>query len=516
MKDIIKFLDTYYDAALKLVSDFDITKSKEWNPRDYLNELYVQLGHVYNVLFANENVNENKRKIDNLGDELSDVLLQLINLARVLNIDMYGIKEYKNYKYDDLNGLTILLGQLTEAVMEIYECRFKKNRADFNTSYDFVKDRLYKLFIITYQISKKYKLNMIKEFNDMLKDANGFLDRFRKGNTSKIEFIDIYDEKGNLLGYCEKTQAHKLGYWHKVFGCLIYNSKKNKVFLQLKNPNHNKVNKAPLLEITAGGHLLSGETVKNGVREIKEETGLDIQYDKLTFVEERTCNKTVSKNYKIKEFQYFYIADLNIDVTDLRNYDQEEVIGFVETDVHDLLKLLNNKTKRIKGKRENGKNINITIIDLDKAFVSNGLYLSLLTKINIKKGVKLMNNKLKKLYKYTNKQKKSNPDMYYFDDGTVCENKDYEKDNMKYSVMKVNTDINTSNYLVYLLVITNNKTIPQMLVKSFKSNRGTTKYFNELCSLVERNTNQDIIAKCYDSAIENDKNFVPFWAKLFN
>ncbi len=49
MKDIIKFLDTHYDAALKLVSDFDITKSKEWNPQVYLNELYVQLGHVYNV-----------------------------------------------------------------------------------------------------------------------------------------------------------------------------------------------------------------------------------------------------------------------------------------------------------------------------------------------------------------------------------------------------------------------------------------------------------------------------------
>ncbi len=170
MNDIIKFLDVHYDAALKLVSDFDITKNKEWDPQIYLNELYVQLGHVYNVLFANENVNENKRKIDNLGDELSDVLLQLINLARVLNIDMYGIKEYKDYKYDDLSGLTILLGQLTEAVMEIYECRFKKNRADFDTSYDFVKDRLYKLFIITYKISKKYKLNMIKEFDDMLKE----------------------------------------------------------------------------------------------------------------------------------------------------------------------------------------------------------------------------------------------------------------------------------------------------------------------------------------------------------
>ena len=503
MKDIIEFLDIYYEDALKLVSDFDITKDKEWDPKDYLNELYVQLGHVYNVLFSNDDVNEKKRKIDNLGDELSDVLLQLINLARALNIDMYGIKEYKDYKYDELNGITILLGQLTEAVMENYECRFKKNRANFNTSYDFIKDRLYKLFIITYQISKKYRLNMIKEFGDMLNDANEFLDRFRKGNKNKIEFIDIFDKNGNLLGYCEKNQAHKLGYWHKVFGCLVYNNKSNKVFLQLKNPNHNKVNEKPLLEITAGGHLLSGETVKNGVREIKEETGLDIGYNKLTFIEERICNKTVSKNYKIKEFQYFYAVNLNINVTDFKNYDKEEVMGFVEVDIYDFLKLLKDKRKKIKGKREDGNAVNVTLSDLDQAFIENGLYLSLLTKLNIRKGEKVMNRKIKKLCRYTNKQKKKNPNMYYFDDGKVCENKDYEKDNMKYSLMKVNTDVHTTNYLVYLLVITNKKSIPQMLVKSFKTNRGTTKYFNELCSLVEKSTNQDIISKCYNNIIEN-------------
>lgn len=516
MKDIIKFLDTHYESALKLVSDFDITKSKEWNPQVYLNELYVQLGHVYNVIFANENVNENKRKIDNLGDELSDVLLQLINLAKVLNIDMYGIKEYKNYKYDDLSGLTILLGQLTEAVMEIYECRFKKNRADFKTSYDFVKDRLYKLFIITYQISKKYKLNMIKEFDDMLKDANGFLDRFRKGNNKKQEFIDIFDKEGNLLGYCEKDNAHKLGYYHKVFGCLIYNNKKNKVFLQLKNPNHNKVNKKPLLEITAGGHLMSGETVKNGVREIKEETGLAVEYDKLTFIEERTCNKKISKDYKINEFQYYYAIDLDIDVEDFKGFDKEEVIGFVEVDIHDLLRLLNNKIKRIKGKNSDGKIVNITTEDLDKAFIKNGLFVSLLTKLNIKKGEKLMNNKIRKLYKYTNKMKKKNPDKYYFDDGKVCENKDYQKDNMKYSVMKVNVDKNTTNYLVYLLVVSGNKSIPQLLVKSFKTDRGTTTYFNKLCSLVEKNTNQDIINECYSNMIESNSQNIPFLRRIFN
>lgn len=272
MENVIKFLDIHYQNALKLVSDFDITKENDWNTKDYLNELYVQLGHVYNVLFSDNNVNEEKRKIDNLGDELSDVLLQLINLSRILNINMYDIKNYDSYNYNEVSGLSILLGQLTEAIMEMNQCRFKKDRFGFNSSYEFVKDRLLKLFIITYNIADKYNLNMIKEFNDMLIDANNFLDKFRKGERKSKEYIDIYDKNENYIGYCEKDKAHEYGYWHKVFGCLIYNKKRNKVFFQLKNPNHNKINEKPLLEITAGGHLISGETLKQGVREIKEET----------------------------------------------------------------------------------------------------------------------------------------------------------------------------------------------------------------------------------------------------
>lgn len=505
MEDIIKFLDTHYNSALKLVSDFDITKNKVWNPRDYLNELYVQLGHVYNVLFANENVNESKRKIDNLGDELSDVLLQLINLAKIMKINMYDIKEYKDFNYDNINGITILLGQLTEAIMEINECRFKKSRDGFNTSYDFVKDRLFKLFIITYNISKDYNLDIIKEFDDMLKDANGFLDRFKKGNKKTNEYIDIYDSNENLLGYCEKDKAHKLGYWHKVFGCLIYNSKKNKVFLQLKNPDHNKVNKKPLLEITAGGHLISGETLYNGVREIKEETGFDIKYDDLIFLEKRKCNKIISKDYKIKEFQYYYSLDLDVAVDNFKDYDKSEVLSFIEFDINDLVRLLNKKVRAIKGKNEKLEDIKITLTDLDQAYIKNGLYISLLTKLNIKKGGAVMKKQLRKLYRTTNNQKRKNPELFYFDDGKVCENKDYEKDNMKYSVMLVNKDRNTNDYIVYLLAIINNKSIPQLLKRDFSSKRGTIKYFNELCELVENNTNQEIVNKCYNYKFDSIK-----------
>ena len=514
MKDIIKFLDTHYKSALKLVSDFDITKNKEWNPRDYLNELYVQLGHVYNVLFANEDINESKRKIDNLGDELSDVLLQLINLAKIMNINMYDIKDYKDFKYDNINGITILLGQLTEAVMEINECRFKKSRDGFDSSYDFVKDRLFKLFIITYNISKDYKLDMIKEFEDMLKDANGFLDRFRKGNNKVNEYIDIYDKDENLLGYCEKDKAHKLGYWHKVFGCLIYNSKTHKVFMQLKNPNHNKINKKPLLEITAGGHLISGETLQNGVREIKEETGFSVEYEDLIFLEKRKCNKVVSKDYKIKEFQYYYSLDLNIQVNEFTNFDTSEVISFVEFDISDLIKLLNHKVKSIKGKNSEENDIVITINDLDQAYIKNGLYITLLTKLNLKRGKGIMQRKIRKLYRTTNHQKKRKPEEFYFDEGKVCNSKDYKKDNIKYSVQLVNTDRNTDNYIVSLLAIINHKSIPQLLKKEFSSKRGTSKYFNKICEWVENNTNQDIINKCYEDKFLN-MGKVSFFSRLF-
>lgn len=79
MKEMIKFLDIHYKDAIKLVNDFDITKNKKWEVKDYLNELYVQIGHVFNVLYNDEHVNEENRNINNLGDELSDVLLQLIS-----------------------------------------------------------------------------------------------------------------------------------------------------------------------------------------------------------------------------------------------------------------------------------------------------------------------------------------------------------------------------------------------------------------------------------------------------
>ena len=162
MEDIIRFLDIHYKNALKLVSDFDITKNKKWDPQIYLNELYVQLGHVYNVLFNNDEVNETKRKINNLGDELSDVLLQLINLSKILNIDMYEIQELKDYSYEkiqdyafvqslDLNMKNHLLYQANEYKLPFLE--------GYDSSSKEFKDALFLYFYDFFK--KKYNLNLL-------------------------------------------------------------------------------------------------------------------------------------------------------------------------------------------------------------------------------------------------------------------------------------------------------------------------------------------------------------------
>lgn len=75
MSDIIKFLDVHYMEALELHQKFNITKKGNWSSLVLLNEISVQLGHVYNILFPNKLVDETGRNIINLGDEISDVLL---------------------------------------------------------------------------------------------------------------------------------------------------------------------------------------------------------------------------------------------------------------------------------------------------------------------------------------------------------------------------------------------------------------------------------------------------------
>lgn len=177
--EMVEFLNKYYLKALKLSADFSATRIFEWTPLLILNELNVQVGHVYNIIYKSEVVDEPGRNFTNMGDELSDIFLQIITLAYSLDVDLYNLKCLFPVEEDSWFALPILLGQLNETIMEKYGYRFTKTHGGFKTVEQFIEDRLLRLFIVTYHIAQKYHIDINKEFNSMLENANSFLSHFR-------------------------------------------------------------------------------------------------------------------------------------------------------------------------------------------------------------------------------------------------------------------------------------------------------------------------------------------------
>ena len=163
-----------------------------------------------------------------------------------------------------------------------------------------------------------------------------------------MEIINIFDENENLIGTSTKKEAHQKGLWHQVFGCLFINSNNNKVYLQYKNNKYNDLSEENKIDISVGGHLTSKENYKDGIREIKEESGLNIKYDELIYVGKRIINKFINDNYIIREFSYVHILDQKYNINELKSSDNE-VLYFIEFDIDELISFLNNPINTIKG-----------------------------------------------------------------------------------------------------------------------------------------------------------------------
>lgn len=170
------FINKYYEDSIKLKERFKMTEQKSWDYLTVLTELNVQIGHVYTIDNPSEIV-EPYRNIVNLGDEVSDIFFQLILLMYYLDYDMSKI-EY-NSKEKDLDSFMIAFGQCSEALLEKYGLRFNKPRPGFNTTDEYVMYKINQMLSITYNYSIDKNLDIYKEYELMLIDANKFLDRYK-------------------------------------------------------------------------------------------------------------------------------------------------------------------------------------------------------------------------------------------------------------------------------------------------------------------------------------------------
>lgn len=192
-----------------------------------------------------------------------------------------------------------------------------------------------------------------------------------------MEYIDIYNDNHELIGTCEKKLAHKLGMWHEVFTCEFINPRKNTAIFQIKNNNHNNIHDKDMMEITVGGHYISGEKREDGIREIQEETGIKANFKDLKYLGVRQAATTVNPTYIVREFQHIYLYFTDNEVNELKCVD-DEVSEFIEFDIDELIKLLLNKKKSIYGYTSKEK-IKITLDNFVESYLKNDkLYLRLL------------------------------------------------------------------------------------------------------------------------------------------
>lgn len=103
--------------------------------------------------------------------------------------------------------------------------------------------------------------------------------------------------------------------------------------------------------------------------------------------------------------------------------------------------------------------------------------------------------------------------QYYFDNGQVLEMVDIIKENVKYTIIKLNTNVKIKEYLVFVIIRINDKVISYQLKRTFNCAIDTDEYFKYLYNYIENSSINEIIDICYQElSCFSRKNFI---VKLF-
>ena len=96
------------------------------------------------------------------------------------------------------------------------------------------------------------------------------------------ELLDIYDEHNCYLDVKERAAVHRDGDWHRVFHCwVVRRDGRGSDWLLLQRRGAHKPTFPLHLAVTVGGHYQAGESVEDGLREVREELGVDLPFNVL-------------------------------------------------------------------------------------------------------------------------------------------------------------------------------------------------------------------------------------------
>ncbi len=95
-----------------------------------------------------------------------------------------------------------------------------------------------------------------------------------------MEHVDFFDENYVRQGVTTRSEALEKGLWLHSFHCWVARPYGRSLLVQRRSPA--KALFPGMLDITAAGHLMAGERVEDGIREVHEELGAsDVAFERL-------------------------------------------------------------------------------------------------------------------------------------------------------------------------------------------------------------------------------------------
>jgi len=176
----------------------------------------------------------------------------------------------------------------------------------------------------------------MKNENDMLQEGG--------------EVFDVLDCNGAATGErIARSDAHRLGVWHGAFHCLIIYERDNRRYALFQQRSSLKKIASRKFDVSVGGHYASGEDARTaGLRETREELGLDVRYADLVPLGRRVFVYCFTPGIVEHEFQDVFLLERRIQPEELA-LQREEVDGVLEMDVEEGILLLSGKTDQAGG-----------------------------------------------------------------------------------------------------------------------------------------------------------------------
>ena len=159
------------------------------------------------------------------------------------------------------------------------------------------------------------------------------------------ELFDIYDEALNHIGVKRRDLVHRDGDWHQVFHCWVIGREANGDGYLVLQKRRDHLDYPDKIDISAAGHLAAGETVRDGLRELEEELGLQVEFADLIPLGRRVG---IHKTGDFVDCQichvFFYRCDRSLEEY---NYRREEIAGLLKLRIDEAFQLISGEVDSV-------------------------------------------------------------------------------------------------------------------------------------------------------------------------